>query len=437
MFNLTQNSQQRSDKLGGAQAWSMWFVAQLFALLQFSLQLSSGAMVDDLMSNFMLTACGGGILSSVYYYVYVSLQTPAGVLLDRFGPRRLLSAGALVCGLGCTIFSHAFNLPFAVLGRLLMGGGAAFAFVGMLTILVRWFPARRFTIMVGIVESLGMLASLGGGFYLAVVIDGLGWRACMQGMSYLLLFLAPLLWLVVRDEPASTDELSDTAARLARQVPFKDFWHSLKKLLKNKQAWANGLYSGFGFAILSVFGALWGVPFLRLQYHFDLTTAVLLANLLFAGAAIGCPLMSVIDAYIAKRCWFLASASLMTGIFLSVIIFTPSLPVWLLAVLLLLTGFSCSAYVINFTVGKEIVGPALHSTSLGFVNTLSVVTAPLFQPLVGWIMDLLAHRGSDGVLHYSLMNYQVGLSVLILAQLVAIYLSFKIPERPQFCRLTT
>ncbi len=428
MFDHFSQSKQ-NDKLGGTQAWGMWAAAQLFALLQFSLQLSSGAMVGDLMNTFALTACGGGILSSVYYYIYVSLQTPAGILLDRIGPRRILSAGALLCGIGCYLFAEASSLELAIIARMLMGGGAAFAFVGMLTVLVRWFPVQRFSLMVGLVESLGMLASMGGGYYLAVVIDGMGWRSCMHGMALILFFIAPLLWLVIRDEPVLQDAPAGSLARLSRHVPFADFWQALKKLLKNKQAWANATYSGLCFGVLSVFGALWGVPFLRLQYHLELTTAVFLANLLFAGAAIGCPLMSYLDTRFSSRSHLLAGGALLTGICLALIIFVPHLSFFMLGSLLLLAGVFCSTYVVSFAVGKEIVEPALHSTSMGFVNTLSVATAPLFQPLVGWVMDLLAVRGDDHLLHYSLMNYQVGLSLLVLAQLAAFFLSFKIPAR--------
>lgn len=419
----------KTDKLGGSQAWLMWFVAQLFALMQFGLQLSSGAMVKDVMSTFALTACGGGLLSSVYYYIYVALQTPAGILFDRFGPRLLLSIGAFVCGLGCIIFSHAYWLPMAILGRLLMGGGAAFAFVGVLTILARWFPARRFTLMVAVVESVGMIASIGGGLYMAVIISGMGWRGCMQGMGFLLLIMSPLLWILVRDEPVLLEIPSQNLGKMGRHLPFSDFRLALKKLLRNKQAWANAGYSGMGFAVLTVFGALWGVPFLELKYQVSLTEAVLLADLLFAGAAIGCPLMSVLDNRIQNRSLILAAAALVTAITLTILVFAPNLPMVFLVTLLLSAGISSSAYIINFTVGKEIVGPALRSTSLGFVNTLSVATAPLFQPLVGFIMDLLADVGLDNHVSYSLSNYQWSLAVLIAAQLFAVLLAFWIPSK--------
>ncbi len=72
-------------------AWLIWGVSAAFVLFQFFLQLSSGEMVGGLMKSFGLTALGGGVLASAYYYIYVALQTPAGMLMDRYGPRLLLS----------------------------------------------------------------------------------------------------------------------------------------------------------------------------------------------------------------------------------------------------------------------------------------------------------------------------------------------------------
>src|SRR3990167_4222248 len=138
--------QSKLEDIMKQRAWGMWGVAVTFVLFQFGLQLSSGQIVDGLMQSFALTAFGGGVLASVYYYIYVLLQAPAGFLIDRYGVRRLLSMGAATCGIGCFVFGWAPTIGWAVLGRLLMGFGAAFAFVGALNIVSRWFAIRQFTL---------------------------------------------------------------------------------------------------------------------------------------------------------------------------------------------------------------------------------------------------------------------------------------------------
>ena len=92
-------------------AWLIWGVSAAFVLFQFFLQLSSGEMVGGLMKSFGLTALGGGVLASAYYYIYVALQTPAGMLMDRYGPRLLLSLGAVVIS-NNSIRHHGFAKPY-------------------------------------------------------------------------------------------------------------------------------------------------------------------------------------------------------------------------------------------------------------------------------------------------------------------------------------
>lgn len=88
----------------GRTAWLIWAVSWSFLLFQFFLQLLSGEMIDGMMKSFSLTAFGGGVLTGVYYYIYVVLQIPAGVMIDYFGPRRLLAASAVIYAVGCFFF---------------------------------------------------------------------------------------------------------------------------------------------------------------------------------------------------------------------------------------------------------------------------------------------------------------------------------------------
>ncbi len=419
------------DTLGGSRAWLMWSVAEIFTLFQFSLQLSSGAMVNGLMQSFALNAFSCGILSSAYYYIYVTLQTPAGMLLDRFGPRRLLSYGAAVCGVGCLVFSQAECLSWAVVGRLFMGGGAAFAFVGSLTIVVRWFSAQQFTFMVGIVESFGMISSMVGGMYVALIIEQVGWRNCMFWAGVFALVIAVLLHLLFQDTPNLAESSSGDSSQKEDSVSEIHFLKGLKTLLSNPHAWANAVYSGLAFSVLTVFAALWGIPFLQLQHNLSLSSAAVLANLMFLGVALGCPLMGYLDNRWARRRSILAFCSLLSALCLTAIIFASQLPLPFLVALILLTGLCSSSYVITFTVGKEIVDPHIRSTGMGFVNTWSVIMAPLLQPVVGLIMHLSAKPELERGMHYTLMNYQCALSVLILAQLLALFLAFFIPSRQQ------
>lgn len=401
-------------------AWAIWFAATLFVLLQFFLQLTSGEIVDSLMKSFALNALGGGFLASTYYYTYASLQTPVGILFDRYGPRLLLTLGALIVGIGSVIFAYAPNLGIAILGRLLMGGGAAFAFVGTLYLTGQWFSPSRFAFMVALVETVGMLAVVASGYAIAKTVTILGWRDCMLVSAVIAFILAMILWVIIRDRPSGVLP----APRQSNQ----NLWQDLRCLIGNKIAWANGCYAGILFAVTTVFTALWAIPFLQVSHHLSLVQATLLASMVFLGVAVGGPVIGWLDNHVPSRRLLMMVCALVSAVLISGIVYFSKLPLIILAMLLLLLGTFSSSYILAYAVGSEIVPLQLRSTSIGFVNTFAVGTAPLLQPLIGFFLSLGAHE-KQSVITYPLWDYDLALTVFPLLLLVAAWLACWIPNQ--------
>jgi MFS family permease len=395
-------------------AWIVWSASAVFLLFQFFLQLSSADIVGGLMESFSLNPLGAGLLASVYYYIYVTLQTPAGILVDRFGPRLLLSLGALVCSIGCWIFATSVHLPWAVVGRMTMGMGAAFAFVGSLSLISRWFPVSRFAIMVAVAETLGMFGAMFGGTLLAHLVLHFGWRASIQGAAILAAGISVLIWLVVRDSPPGTVPLP---------LPSTDFWSDIKLLVNNRAAWINGIYSGLMFSVQTVFIALWGVQFMQIAHGISLTMAAFVCNLVFVGVCIGGPVIAWIDGRYACRRAVTVGGALATAFIFSLILYLPEIPLVGVCILMVLLGFSCSVYVLTFIIANEVAPSYMRSTSVGFVNMLSVGSAPILQPLAGFFLALSSRHGA----HYPLHQYQLALSILPIGLLIAAWLARYLP----------
>jgi MFS family permease len=101
-------------------------------------------MVEELMRDFAVSATILGNLSAFYFYSYASIQIPIGVLLDRYGPRRLMTGAAALVAAGCALFATSDSISGAYLGRLLIGAGCAFSWVGALAVIGQWLPPQRF-----------------------------------------------------------------------------------------------------------------------------------------------------------------------------------------------------------------------------------------------------------------------------------------------------
>ena len=111
-------------------AGTVWGLAAVFYLYELMLLVSPSVMVDDLSLTFRTSAEQLGSLAAFYYYAYALMQIPVGLLMDRYGPRLLLTIAAMLCAFGSVTFGHAHSLEMAEWGRFTMGIGGSFAVVG-------------------------------------------------------------------------------------------------------------------------------------------------------------------------------------------------------------------------------------------------------------------------------------------------------------------
>ena len=398
-----------------------WIVSALFVEFQFAMQLSSGEIVGGLMRSFHITTFGAGILASSYYCIYVLLQVPAGLMVDTFGPRKLLSAGAFCCGAGAMLFATSHILGLAFLGRILMGFGGAFAFVGSISLVGRWFPHRYFSILVGLLESAGMIISLLSVVLVAHMVTAIDWRGSMWVFAIIGFGLSILLWVAIRDAPPR--------AAPASVPPRGMLWQELKVLLKQWRIWNNAIYSGLMYGVIAVFAGLWGVPYMQDAHHLDLVQAAFYANSVFIGVAIGTPVMGWLDHHLDRRKILLSVSALLAMVCITLVIYDDALSLSWVLVLMVLTGLFASSYMVPFAVAHQLATANTKAASIGFVNMWSVGVSPLLQAVIGYFLAHFALH-QDGHLRYTLHTYHLSLLILPLIFLIGAISAWFIPRRP-------
>lgn len=387
--------------------WVMWGLAAAFYLYENCLQVSPGVMVPELMRTFAVDAAALGNLAAFYFYSYALMQIPVGVLLDRYGPRRLLLLATSVCVIGSTLFGIAISLKTAGIGRLLIGFGSAFAVVSCMKLATNWFPAQRFALLTGLTVTIGLLGSILGETPLAVMVTSFGWRECMFVLAAIGGALFILIWLIMRDKP------KDTANDYSVTSENNRLFQGLGTVLKSKRNWITATYGGLMFAPTSIFGALWGVPFLMEAYHLERPVAAAMISLLFWGWVFGSPLLGLLSDYIGRRkptLWIASIGGLTTML---MIIYVPNLPSLGLSALLFAFGFCSSGFLPSFSIMREINSNVANATALGFMNMLNMVGGALGQPFVGAMLDQYwTGTMVDGVRIYSLQGYHIALAIL-------------------------
>lgn len=398
----------------------MWFVTLVFVFYQFILQLSSGIIIPPLIESFKTSALGASIVSSSYYYVYVTLQTPAGLLLDHYGIRRVLSSGAIVCVFGCFLFASSQTLYMAELGRILMGAGCAFAFVSSLEIAALWFPPKRFGLMVGLADSIGSIGSTIGNIGFAYYIQAYGWRAGMNIAGILAIFIAALCIIFIVDKKV-----------LTYKRPFMD---SLREVICSRSVWINGIYTGLSFSVVTVFAAVWGIPYVAELLSVDYSQATVVCSMTMAGVTVGSPFMGWVYSRLEKVRLFLAINILLCAVIIEFIVELPQDNIVNLGILFFILGFWTSAYVICYALVNNAIPSQIRGTAMGFTNMLCTITAPIMAPVIGWGLDhahwLHAHAVTT---HYDLFDFRWALRLLPLTLLIGVVIVWYLPihEEPE------
>lgn len=406
--------------MSGARPWLVWAAGALFFFYAFFLRTSPAVMADELMRDFAVGAAVLGNLAAFYFYAYAAEQIGVGVLVDNFGPRRILTLAALLAAIGCLLFATTQSLPQAYVGRLLIGFGAGFGWVASLALVARWFPPRRFALLSGLTTLGGMAGAASGGAPLAALVDWAGWRASMIGAAAMGGGLAVACWVLVRDHPVP--EKTADAAR-------PSLLHSLRLAAANPQTWIIALCTG---AVISPFlglSSLWGVPYLIHTRGMDRPEAALTASLLIAGLAVGGPLLGWASDRIGRRrpaLWFAIAAQ---AVGYTVAIYIPHGSAILFDVMLFLAGIGAGGIIIGFATGREANSPQALGAAMGIVNTGVIGGGALIQPLIGLILD----RRWDGAMEagariYSPAAYQVAFITLFASLALAFAASLFVRE---------
>ncbi|RJX31652.1 MAG: MFS transporter [Desulfarculus sp.] len=413
--------------------WALWGIGVVLYLAGFYQRVAPAVMTTELMRDFSISAASLGNLSAFYFYAYVAMQIPTGVLADRWGPRRLLAAGAVVAGAGSLLFALAPALIWANLGRFLIGGSVAVAFVALLKLASHWFPARRFSLAAGLALFWGVVGAVGGGVPLRLMVDHFGWRPVMLVSGLVTLLLAAAAWAFIRDDPRAWGYRSHAPELGSPGQAAPGPLAGLRQVLRYRNTWLLAWApAGIAGPLLS-FAGLWGVPFLQVRYALSPASAAALCSLLLIGFAVGGTLMGALSERLDRRKPLLLVGCGVAACGWALMIFLPGLPVWGFVFCAASTGLASGSMIISFAWGKESVPLPLAGTVAGVINMGIMLGPMILQPAIGWVLDALWDgRLERGVRVYSLGAYQGGLALMLAWTLLAVGLLLL--ARETFCR---
>ena len=387
-----------------AMAWIVWGLVALFYCYGSFQRVAPAVMVPDLMAEFAASATVLGSLSAFYFYAYATLQLPVGLMLDRWGERRVMTVAALLAGAGSLLFAVADDVGAANLGRLLIGAGSAFTWIGCLTSAAIWFPPRRFALVAGLSSLAGMVGAVAAQAPLAALVTGIGWRGSMLWGAGFALLLSVAIAIVVRDRPRAPGRPPATLRGLAV---------GLRVAAADRQLWIAAFAGCMMSTPVLAFAGLWGVPYLMSAYGLSRASSALILSVMMIGWAIGGPFFGWLSDRTGRRRRPMIVGAIGALASMAGCIYLPGLSPAGVGLLLFVNGFMAGSMILVFAVIRERHGAGHIGSAYGLMNTVIMGSGAVFQPLIGFLLDLnWDGRMEAGARIYSRAAYDLAFGTL-------------------------
>lgn len=340
--------------------------------------------------------------------IYAALQVPAGALVDRFGPRRTLTAAGLLTGTAQVLFGLTHHYPLGVAARIVLGCGDALTFVSVLRVAVISVDRQRYPTLVALTQLIGLGGSLVATLPLLVALRTAGWEATFCGLAIATATAAVAVHIGLRDALTSAPEESTRPPRMGLGRAAMAAWRRPEARL--------GYWLHVScVAMPTTFLLLWGYPYLTRGAGMGEAAA---GSVLFAGVLLSGALPLVAGWWYTKRPaarvpTAMGVAGAMTAMWGLVLALGGRAPIPLLvAPALVVTMVGLPACAAAFAIVRDSIDAAVVSTATGIVNVGGYLAAVVDLVVAGLLLQLLGGENPAA--------FRVALAAMVLVQVVAL-----------------
>lgn len=406
----------------------VWMAAVAIYVVAVTGRTSFGVAGVDALDRFQINASQLAVFTAVQVGVYASCQIPVGVLIDKFGARKVLIIGAIVMALGQVILGITGNYFVAIAARVLIGAGDATAFLSVLRLIPTWFPIKKAPFFAQITGALGQSGQFISAVPFLNLLHFAGWQIAFVSLGATGLLIALLASVVLSDTPdeprihrphlphrprrssknasahadtvaggvneAAAVEPRQTVARRAT-LPMTTI---LATITRDPIVWQGAFIHWTNMMPLGLFQLLWGVPLMTLGMGMSAAqVGVVLTAVTVATVAFG-PLHGMISSRLGRKRDTLALVLAAVQIaVLGVFFLQPAPPnMWWLLALLIFQTLVIPAANYGFDTVREVVDLKVLASATGLANMGGFVAIMIAAQFLGLILDYLAPQGSYG-----------------------------------------
>ncbi|MCQ4083195.1 MFS transporter [Streptomyces sp. RB6PN25] len=389
------------DPPGGSRAVAVWSIGVLVYMIAVVHRSSLGVAGIDAAARFHVSASELSTFSILQVLVYAGMQIPVGLLVDRFGTKRVLSVGIVLLTAGQLGFALCHSYGLALGARAVLGCGDAMTFISVLRLGARWFPARRGPLIAQGAALFGMAGNLVSTLLLSRLLHSIGWTATFVGTALGGALVLILVLTCMKDHPEGFEPPPSeppSAAAVRRQLV--DAWREPGTRL--------GMWVHFTTQFSAmVFLLLWGMPFLVEGEGLSQGAAgTLLTLVVVSNMALGMVFGQVIARHHGARMPLALGVIATTATAWIAVLAWPGAhaPMWLLIVLCSVLGACGPASMIGFDFARPANPPERLGTASGIVNMGGFTASMIALLAIGVLLDATGD------------NYAIALSSIFVLQ---------------------
>ncbi len=374
---------------------TVFFIGVIFYCYEFFLRLLTGAYQQQIIDYFHINThiCFSFLISS-YNLTYLLMQIPAGLLLDKYGSKKILIIATLMCGLGNILFVLD-GYALALFGRLLIGIGSSFAFIGVLKLSRETLPNKYFGLFASIVISLGTLAAA---FSQQVSVFlakyDIAWNHMFIYVGLIALPLSILFYLFI---PKSAFNV--------KLMPTQFIIGLTMKLIKDRKIWLNAIWAGLIYIPTVVLTSQYGVYYFQTIYASSAYAGTQLITMLLLGWVVFSPIVVLLMNATHKLKSLVSICGLLMLGFLIIINFMPIMAHNHLFIYVFLFGVFSSVQVIVWQFFSKICSVEVSGVGIAVTNMIITGVTELGQLASGVVLDIV-DRNRD-LYQYIGLDYNV------------------------------
>ncbi len=374
-------------------AYAVWMIASIFYAYQYVLRVMPSIMLHDIMDHFQIGTGAFGQFSGVYYIGYSLMHLPIGIMLDRFGPKKVMSGCILttVIGLLPLIFAHHWAYPIA--GRILTGMGSSAAILGLFKIIRITFPEDRFSRMLSISVPIGLLGAIYGGAPISYMCEMMGYQSVIAIVACIGVVLSYITYCIVPDSaPQQSSGIRS----------------NLREVLSNKKVIITCLSAGLMVGPIEGFADIWGTVFLRQVYGYDMTWAASLPSFIFIGMCFGAPILNMIaEKTKSYNGTIIGAGIIMAGSFFW-LLFSKISPTFVSSNFIVIG--MCSAYqILAIYKASTYVSEEVSGITAAIANMIIMTFGYIFHTVIGGIIAALGGASESNALIYGISIIPIAL----------------------------